>query len=180
MKFPTLSNSQKQGLTLLIAVIGLMLAMRKWYKITNMESAELNELPSSFDIVEEAPISGVPSTANFKASEFDCKDGTPVPSSLYGNLQALMNELQALRDYLGVPIMINSGYRTPSHNKKVGGVTSSQHLKAKAADIRVPGRTPKQVKTAIEHLIATGAMRNGGVGLYATFVHYDIGSVRRW
>ena len=44
--------------------------------------------------------------------------------------------LQPLRDYMGEPIIINSGYRSPELNKKVGGVYGSQHVKGEAADIR--------------------------------------------
>jgi hypothetical protein len=43
--------------------------------------------------------------------------------------------LQPLRDYMGTPIRINSGFRTKAYNKKVGGVPSSDHLMGFAADI---------------------------------------------
>ena len=124
---------------------------------------------------------GEPYTANFSLSEFHCKDGTPVPETLYGNVYLLMQNLQALRDYLGWPISINSAFRTPSHNESVGGKTKSSHLTAKAADIVVLGKSPRQVKEAIEYLISTGKMQEGGIGLYNTFVHYDVrGYKARW
>lgn len=44
--------------------------------------------------------------------------------------------LQPLRDFMGEPIIINSGYRCPALNRAVGGVNSSQHVKGEAADIR--------------------------------------------
>lgn len=44
------------------------------------------------------------------------------------------NVLQPLRDAYGKPITINSGYRCPELNKKVGGVATSQHTKGRAAD----------------------------------------------
>lgn len=79
------------------------------------------------------------------------------------------------------PIHINCGYRTPEHNSKVGGVSSSCHLTAKAADISVKGMTPKEVHKAILDLISEGKIREGGLGLYNTFVHYDIrGTAARW
>lgn len=123
---------------------------------------------------------GTPSQKNFKLSEFNCKDGTAVPVELYGNVQAVMNNLQALRDSVGAPITINSAYRTPSHNKAVGGATNSMHLQAKAADIKVLGMTPTAVKQRILELITQGKMQDGGIGLYSSFVHYDLGPVRRW
>jgi uncharacterized protein YcbK (DUF882 family) len=119
-------------------------------------------------------------TNDFNLIEFACHDGTPVPEELIPNVQALAKQLQVLRDELGVPIFILSGYRTPAHNKKVGGAPGSQHKKAKAGDLTTKTLTPKQLHKKIEALIAAGKMKNGGLGLYKTFVHYDIGPVRRW
>lgn len=127
------------------------------------------------------PFNGtLPASKNFKASEFNCKDGTPVPAEYYGNLQTLIDNLQILRDAIGLPISINSGYRTPSHNKEVGGAPNSMHLKAGAADIVIPGMTAASVRTKIKNLITAGKMRNGGMGIYPSFTHYDIGPVRTW
>ena len=54
------------------------------------------------------------------------------------NLKALcMEVLQPLRDYLGKPVVISSGYRSEEVNRAVGGVKRSQHLRAEAADIHV-------------------------------------------
>ena len=54
------------------------------------------------------------------------------------NLKALcMEVLQPLRDYLGKPVVISSGYRSEEVNRAVGGVKGSQHLKGEAADIHV-------------------------------------------
>ena len=121
-------------------------------------------------------------TKNFSRQEFDCKDGTIVPGQLIGNLKELAENLQVLRDYLGVPVQVTgSGYRTPTHNKRVGGAPKSLHLEAKAADINAKGYTPKQLYNAIEKLIAEGKMKQGGLGLYPTFVHYDIRGIKaRW
>jgi len=120
-------------------------------------------------------------TTNFKLSEFACKDGTPVPSNLMSNVKALATNLQVLRDTIKKPIKINSSYRTPTHNKSVGGASNSQHLYAKAADIAVKGMTPAQVRKQIESLINSKKMSQGGIGRYNTFVHYDIrGTKARW
>ncbi len=52
------------------------------------------------------------------------------------NLQYLcIHVLQPLRDTLGTPVYINSGYRSKRLNAKVGGVPNSRHLLGKAADI---------------------------------------------
>jgi uncharacterized protein YcbK (DUF882 family) len=120
-------------------------------------------------------------TENFDLEEFACKDGTPVPTHLMANVRLLAYNLQVLRDYLGEPVHVNSGYRTPPYNAKVGGKKKSQHLLAKAADITVKSKTPKQLYAIIEKLISQGKMKQGGLGLYPGFVHYDVRPVKaRW
>ena len=53
------------------------------------------------------------------------------------NLKALCeNVLQPLRDYLGEPVAINSGFRSQAVNMAVGGAKNSQHTKGEAADIK--------------------------------------------
>lgn len=113
-------------------------------------------------------------TENFSLSEFSCKDGAPVPGDLLDNVELLAKNLQVLRDHLGEPIHVNSGYRTPAYNAKVGGKPKSKHLTAEAADITVKSKSPRQLVTIIEKLIAQGKLRFGGVGLYPGFVHVDI------
>jgi uncharacterized protein YcbK (DUF882 family) len=89
-------------------------------------------------------------TNNFTLQEFDCKDGTPVPQQFIPNVQKLAEQLQTLRDYIGEPVMITgSGYRTPSHNAKVGGARNSQHLTASGADINARNYTPRQLSKII-------------------------------
>lgn len=121
-------------------------------------------------------------TKNFNRQEFDCKDGTKVPDEFLPNVQEVANNLQILRDYLKVPVRVTgSGYRTKSHNKKVGGAKFSQHLTASGADINADGYTPKELAKEIEKLIKEGKMKQGGIGVYKGFVHYDIrGTKARW
>ena len=53
------------------------------------------------------------------------------------NLQQLCkNVLQPLRDHLGKPVVINSGFRSQAVNMAVGGANNSQHMKGEAADIK--------------------------------------------
>ena len=111
---------------------------------------------------------------NFTLSEFSCKDGTQVPPIYFKNIKKLAENLQVLRDEIKLPIRINSGYRTPAYNKKIGGAAISQHLFAKAADINVLGMSPSVLKSVIERLIKEKRMHNGAIGLYTSFVHYDI------
>ena len=120
-------------------------------------------------------------TENFSLQEFQCKDGSDIPNEYLPNVIQLANNLQVLRDFIKKPITINSGYRSPKHNVKIGGVKNSQHLVAKASDIRVEGITPKELAKVIESLIKDGKMQQGGIGVYPTFLHYDIrGTKARW
>lgn len=56
---------------------------------------------------------------------------------MYNNLQALAELLEKIREVWNAPIQINSGYRSPELNKKVGGAKNSDHVYAAAADITV-------------------------------------------
>lgn len=57
-------------------------------------------------------------------------------AEIINNLKLLCeNVLQPLRDAIGRPILVNSGYRAPELNKLIGGSTQSQHMFGMAADI---------------------------------------------
>tara|TARA_A100001037_G_C15115631_1_gene621241 strand:- start:268 stop:669 length:402 start_codon:yes stop_codon:yes gene_type:complete len=118
---------------------------------------------------------------NFNLSEFRCRDGSDVPEELMDNVRLLAKNLQVLRDHVGLPVRIISGYRSPKYNRKIGGARKSQHMVAKAADIKIKGMTPAEVKAVIVELIKEGKMHVGGIGLYTTFTHYDVrGWNARW
>ena len=55
------------------------------------------------------------------------------------NLKRVCEWLEVLRNKIGHPIVINSGYRSPQLNRKVGGAPTSNHLTGCAADIRTNG-----------------------------------------
>ena len=66
------------------------------------------------------------------------------------NLVRLANFLEQVKFVLGgVPIMVNSAYRSAEVNAAVGSKETSQHRLGCAADLRVPGMTPDQVVQAI-------------------------------
>lgn len=110
---------------------------------------------------------------NFKVNEFRCKDN----SDVIFIAPALVDILQAIRNHYGKAVHINSAYRTPTYNKKVGGATYSQHLYGTAADIRINGVKPKDLAAYIETLMPN----YGGIGIYKNFVHVDVRKVKsRW
>jgi len=120
-------------------------------------------------------------TTNFHIREFKCKDGSKVPEALEANVRLLAEQLQALRDHIGIPIHLNSAYRTEAYNASIGGSPKSQHKLAKAADLVTSKYTPKQLAAIIKKLIKEGKMMQGGVGVYPSFCHYDCrGTEARW
>ena len=85
--------------------------------------------------------------------------------------------MQKIRTYFGRAVTINSAYRTPTYNKKVGGATYSQHQYGTAADIVVKGVKPKDVATYVETLMPN----KGGIGIYSNFIHVDVRETKsRW
>ncbi len=126
-------------------------------------------------------------TPNFKLSEMEFSD--KVPESLLNNAYDVLKNLQVLREHLGKPIKIISGYRSPERNKAVGGATKSQHMEGNAVDIKVDGMTGHQIADVVEKLIKEGKMKQGGVGRYGdkdkvtdiSWCHYDTrGFAARW
>ena len=102
-------------------------------------------------------------------------------NSIQHNIQKLANQLQTLRNEVGVPVIINIAYRPVFYELSKGRDGTSQHTLGKAADITAQGLTPKYVASKIEQLINSGDMLQGGLGVYSTFVHYDIRKTRaRW
>ena len=120
-------------------------------------------------------------TPHFNKKEFASRDGAGMPEPIWQNIRILASQLEVLRAHLGKPINVTSGYRSESYNERIGGVKGSQHTLGKASDLQVKGLKPKTIYKAIEKLIEQGEMLQGGLGLYDTFVHYDIrGTEARW
>jgi uncharacterized protein YcbK (DUF882 family) len=120
-------------------------------------------------------------STNFSLAEFASADGTAPSGEVLKNLTELAKNLEVLRKHIGQPIRVTSGFRSREHNKKIGGALNSYHVLGMAADIQVAKMNPEQVAKAIELLIAEGKMKQGGLGIYRTWVHYDIrGFKARW
>lgn len=113
-------------------------------------------------------------TKNFNLSEFQSKDGATFPIEVIKNLKKLAENLQVIRDTINTPLSITSGYRSPAHNKKVGGAVYSQHLLGKASDLTTKTLSPKQLRDIIKQLMDEGKIKKGGLKDYNGFVHYDI------
>jgi len=102
----------------------------------------------------------------FTYEEFDSPD---VQGSGQMMSKKLIMILESVREELGKPIVITSGYRTPSHNNKVGGKLTSSHLKGLAVDIACKNSIDRFKLTSI--LLEVGFSR---IGMGSTFIHVDI------
>lgn len=110
---------------------------------------------------------------HFLAKEFRCKDGSD-PICVNG---ALISILELVRTKFGKPVLINSGYRTPSYNRKIGGAEFSQHMYGRAADIVVKGVEPE----VVYNFLCEAFPKSCGFGLYPSFVHVDCRATKsRW
>ncbi len=85
--------------------------------------------------------------------------------------------LKQVSRHYGKPVIVISGYRSPAHNRRVGGARRSQHMRCTAADFRVPGVS----KMALARYVKTLRGR-GGVGTYcrSSYIHLDVGPRRTW
>jgi uncharacterized protein YcbK (DUF882 family) len=89
----------------------------------------------------------------------------------------LVKILKQVERHYGKKVIITSGYRSKSYNRRVRGARNSQHMHCRAADIRVPGVS----KAALARYART-IPGIGGVGTYcrSSFVHLDSASRRDW
>ena len=101
----------------------------------------------------------------FKPSEFDSPDA---PGTGYHMDEDFVLLLDALREAVGFPLRINSGFRTKEHNKLVGGKPTSAHTKSVAVDTRC-------VSAHYRFRILEEAYRLGfrRIGIGETFIHLD-------
>lgn len=108
---------------------------------------------------------------NFSLKEFESPDTHEILLD-----PELIKKLEQLRSFIGQPLIINSGYRTPEHNKAVGGSPKSQHMRGTAADIRlVPGLTVDEMAVLAEKA------GFDGIGKYEWGIHVDTRGTRaRW
>lgn len=111
---------------------------------------------------------------------------TPHELKSKGNGDLLVNwdalgALNLLRQYWGAPIHLNSAYRDPMHNTRVGGAKDSLHMQGRAFDVRVDRWSDAQVVLFVHHATQAGFR---GFGLYldraSPFLHIDTGAARSW
>jgi len=104
-------------------------------------------------------------------AELACKDGTPYPAPWRTTrARDLAAAFEAVRDAVGLPLVVLSGYRTSAHNRAIGGARASQHVEGRALDLLPPrGWTVTQLAAVV-----AGVPAVRGIGVYPTFVHMDV------
>ena len=100
----------------------------------------------------------------FSKSEFKCKCCGENAIN-----DKLIDMLDIARGIVGVPFIVNSGYRCIYHNEKVGGRANSSHLKGLAVDIKLHSGHEKY--KILDAMYKAGFKR---IGVYDNFIHVDI------
>jgi len=108
-------------------------------------------------------------TRNFRLSEF----ASPDTGEAKMDMEVIL-KLQAVRDHFGKKVIILSAYRSPTHNRKVGGHSKSLHLKGMAVDWYIKGVSMSEMARVARECGFTG------IGLYKYSVHTDIGESEIW
>tara|TARA_R110000823_G_scaffold17068_5_gene54312 strand:+ start:525 stop:944 length:420 start_codon:yes stop_codon:yes gene_type:complete len=108
-----------------------------------------------------------PALKHFKSDEFDSPDDIGSGTNM---CPKFLIKLDAARELANIPFKINSGYRTPAHNKKVGGVKSSSHMNIPCNAVDISVKDSKSRFIIIQSLLAQGIKR---IGIGRGFIHID-------
>lgn len=122
-------------------------------------------------------------TQNFRLSEFaNTQDGDVM--ILNPEVIEFFQMLEEFRRWYHRPINVNSGYRTPAYNKRIGGVSNSYHLKALAVDFSLPpefyGYTKERKQQFLDNIkarwynICRKYGKFGNVMYHDTFIHMSL------
>ncbi|WP_422370209.1 D-Ala-D-Ala carboxypeptidase family metallohydrolase [Hoeflea sp.] len=89
----------------------------------------------------------------------------------------LVRVLKSVERHYGRPVVVTSGYRSPKHNRRIGGASGSRHTSCEAADIQIDGVSKWQLAKYLRSMPG-----RGGVGTYChtESVHIDVGNTRDW
>jgi len=117
---------------------------------------------------------------NFKLGEFTKSGGVIFDFARID--PKILEVLQSIRTELRKPMVITSGYRSFSHNRKIHGSRRSRHMSGDAADFYVPGVRAYDLADLSAEVLKNKKIR-GGIGTYQgqRFIHVDTrGRDARW
>lgn len=106
---------------------------------------------------------------SFLRSEFECPCSLCEQSghNTFKIDNLLLDKLQEVRDEINKPVIINSGFRCPTHNTSVGGKITSSHIKGRAADIAILGSNYRY------EVLRIFLSKFNRIGIGAEFIHID-------
>lgn len=119
-------------------------------------------------------------SANLTRAEMGCKDGTPYPAEWLDTRGRELEEVfERVRAIWGKPITVGSVYRTPAHNRRVGGAPNSQHVEGRAIDLYPPkgvsvAAFQRSIRALADQMVDEGRDLIGGVGYYPWGCHVDV------
>ena len=105
---------------------------------------------------------------HFKITEFASPDD---PTSGFKMNKNFVELLDQARSIANCPFRVSSGYRTPSHNKKVGGRVGSSHCKGLAVDLVY--KNNNELYLILNALMKVGMCRFG-ISFKSKFLHVDM------
>lgn len=137
-------------------------------------------------VTGQAGAVGAPGSDAATGADATVDDNTPRPTSEWIIVQSHVNprvlpelwtKLENFAKSLGRPITLNSAYRTPEYNARVGGARNSMHVQRKAADVQWGTSSVQGRVDMIQRAVDAGLT---GIGCYNGFIHVDIGAKRQW
>lgn len=141
-----------------------------YYKVKEaITSRRMNLLERNYNTMKIAL--EAPSDDFFYYKEFDSR-GTP--GSGRGMDSVLLKKLTLMQTKLGYNLKVNSGYRTHTHNSKVGGVSNSAHKTKDAVDLRVLNNRARY--DIVREAILLGFTR---IGIHKRFIHLDVDTTKQ-
>jgi zinc D-Ala-D-Ala carboxypeptidase len=112
---------------------------------------------------------------HFSESELACHH-----CGVNGVVRELLDAMELLRTKVGAPVTVDDAYRCPIHNAAVGGAAGSQHILGRAADVRVAGKTARELyRLALQ----IPAIKGLGVDDHKQYLHLDVrqsGHLAHW
>lgn len=150
-------------------------------------------LPERDPVVTDTDVGSKPQTGTFwdeieffTREEFRCQCGGRYCNGFHVEPEeTIVRICDEIRRRAGVPILIRdaggSGLRCPQWNASIpGAAANSDHTKGKAADLHPRGKTPAQLYTIAEQVMAEMIPGRGGLGIYSWGIHVDTGKYSRW
>lgn len=92
------------------------------------------------------------------------------PPDLWQNIIPTLRVLDKVREHYDIPIIVNSSYRDPAYNRRVGGKPDSLHLAFNAIDFTVKTLPLRAIYSYMEYMPGAESF---GLGIYNTFIHLD-------